>query len=41
MDKLKIIWAQVKANLPGVLTGYPYSSAVLFVAGFIAGAVLL
>ena len=31
----------IKANLPGVVRNYPYSSAVLVIIGFVAGAVLL
>ena len=28
-------WTKVKENLPGVVRNYPFSSAVLFIAGMV------
>ena len=39
-DFIKAVYISVKDNGKDVLMGYPYTSATLFVLGFVAGAIL-
>lgn len=41
MDKLKVLWEQTKANIPGILREYPETAGLVFVVGFLLGALLL